>query len=274
MEKGKPRSDRLQERRKKINQSLEKVRHKIAVISGKGGVGKSTVATNLATALSIRDYVVGLIDCDLHGPSIPKLLGVRDQRATGSQGRINPLLTDFGLKVISMDPLLPKKDSPVIWRGPLKMKAIQQFIGDVQWGDLDHLIFDLPPGTGDEPLSIAQLVPDPDGAVIVTTPQEVALQTIRRTVEFARKVNLPVLGVVENMSGFICPHCGKKTDIFGSGGGEKLAAEVGIPFLGKIPLSPEIEQSGEVGRPFVLNEDTPATKAFNAIVDKLEEAIQ
>lgn len=255
--------------KEKIAQSLEHIDHKIAVISGKGGVGKSTFATNLATSLKLRDHDVGLIDCDLHGPSIPKLLGIRDERATKGETKLEPIETSFGLKVVSMDSLLPKKNSPVIWRGPLKMKAIRQFLGDVNWGTLDYLIFDLPPGTGDEPLTVAQLVPNPDGAIIITTPQKVALQTIRRTVKFAEKVGLPVLGIVENMSGFICPQCGKRTDIFGSGGGKELAKELEIPYLGEIPLAPEIEQSGEKGDPFVLQKDSKATQAFNKIVDNV-----
>lgn len=265
--------ERKQKRRTKedINQALENVNHKIAVISGKGGVGKSTIAANLATALQLRDYKTGLIDCDFHGPSIPKLLAVRGERPTKGKSGIKPIVTDFDLQVISMDSLLPKENSPVIWRGPLKMKAIKQFLADVEWGGLDYLVFDLPPGTGDEPLSIAQLVPDPDGAIIITTPQKVALQTIRRTVEFAKKVDLPVLGLVENMSGFICPHCGKETDIFGAGGGKELSEELNIQFLGKIPLAPKIEESGETGKPFVLEEETNVTKIFKKIVDRVEE---
>lgn len=259
----------------KISESLANVRHKIAVMSGKGGVGKSTVATNLAAALTKKEYAVGLIDCDLHGPSIPKLLNLRDQPPTKSPEGLNPLLTDFGLKVISMDTLLPDKDSPVIWRGPLKMKALKQFLGDVNWGNLDFLIFDLPPGTGDEPLSVAQLVPHPDGAVIVTTPQKVAIQTIRRSVNFAKKVDLPILGIIENMSGFICPHCGNKTDIFGSGGGKTLAKELGLPFLGSIPLDPKIEESGEKGHPFVLEKSSSqSVENFMSITVNLVEQVE
>lgn len=255
-----------------IKHALKDVKHKIAVISGKGGVGKSTVAANLATALTLRGYKTGLIDCDFHGPSIPKLLAIRGERPKKGDAGIQPVVTDFGLQVISMDSLLPEKNSPVIWRGPLKMKAIKQFLADVEWDDLDYLVFDLPPGTGDEPLSIAQLVPDPDGAIIVTTPQKVALQTIRRTVEFANKVNLPVLGLIENMSGFICPHCGTETNIFGSGGGNELAEELNIRFLGKIPLTPKIEESGETGKPFVLEKHSTAAKVFGNIVDRIEKA--
>lgn len=259
----------------KISDSLGNIERKIAVISGKGGVGKSTVAANLATVLSERGYETGLMDCDMHGPSIPKIVGIRyDERPTGDESSLNPVATDFGLKVMSLGNLLPEDDSPVIWRGPLKTKTMQQFLGDVNWGDLDYLIFDLPPGTGDEPLSIAQLIPDPDGVVIVTTPQEVALQTIRRAVNFADQVDLPVLGLIENMSGFVCPNCGEETDVFGSGGGEELAEELDIPFLGKIPLDLDIVDSGESGRPFVLEEGSRSSESFNEIVNKLEDQIK
>lgn len=265
----------MKERRKEVALGLENVKHTISVMSGKGGVGKSTVAANLATALSMRDYDVGLMDCDMHGPSIPQIVGINyDERPTGTKSAINPVLTDFGLKVMSIGSLLPEKDSPVIWRGPLKMKAIQQFLSDVDWESLDYLVFDLPPGTGDEPLSIAQLIPNSDGTIIVTTPQEVALQTIRRTVNFAGEVNMPVLGLIENMSGFICPHCGKRTDIFQSGGGKELSSELGIPFLGSVPLDPEIVRSGETGEPFVMNEDSKAAKAFSKVVNDIENSLK
>lgn len=267
-------SEALSEQREAIANKLEKIDYKIPVMSGKGGVGKSTIATNLAAALSSRDYDVGLMDCDMHGPSVPKLLNLQGVEPTSSQSMINPITTDFGLRVVSLDSFLPSEDSPVIWRGPLKMKTIQQFLGDVNWGDLDYLIFDLPPGTGDEPLSIAQLIPDPTGTVIVTTPQEVALQTIRRAVNFAKEVGLPALGLVENMSGFICPNCGERVDIFKSGGGEDLSEELGIPFLGEVPLDPGIVESGERGKPFVLYEDTKGSDIFSGIVDKLESSVR
>ncbi len=264
----------MKERNEKVAQNIERVDNTIAVMSGKGGVGKSTVAANLATELAVQGYDVGLMDCDMHGPSIPKIVGIDyDQRPEGTDSNMNPVSTDVGLKVISMGSLLPESDSPVVWRGPLKMRAIQQFLGDVKWGDLDYLIFDLPPGTGDEPLSIAQLLPDPDGAVIVTTPQEVALQTIRRAVNFAKKVDLPVLGIIENMSGFVCPHCGEKSDIFSSGGGKDLSEELNIPFLGSIPLDQEIVESGEEGRPIVLKEGSDAAKAFKDIVSDIKKAL-
>ncbi len=262
------------EAKEKIAEIMSDVKHKIMIMSGKGGVGKSTVAANIATALKARGYETGLLDCDMHGPSIPKIVGVRDKDATTDGESMNPIKTDFGLEVISIDPLLPEEDSPVIWRGPLKMKTLQQFLGDVNWGKLDYLIFDLPPGTGDEPLSIAQLIPEPDGTVIVTTPQEVALQTIRRSVNFAEKIDLPVLGIVENMSGFVCPNCSEEVDIFNSGGGKELAEELGIPFLGKIPLDSKIVESGEEGKPIVLDQESESAIAFEDIVTGIEDSFK
>lgn len=263
--------NRMQEMEEKIDQNLKDIEHKLVVMSGKGGVGKSTVAANLATGLSLRGYDVGLLDCDMHGPSIPQIVGISyDEKPTGTDNSLNPISTDYGLKVMSLGSLLPSEDSPVVWRGPLKMKTIQQFLGDVNWGKLDYLVFDLPPGTGDEPLSIAQLIPDPDGAIIVTTPQEVALKTIRRSVNFAQKVELPVFGLIENMSGFVCPHCGEKIEIFHSGGGEELSNDLDIPFLGKIPLDPAVVESGEVGKPIVLEKNSSGAEAFDDIISRVE----
>ncbi|KXB01131.1 hypothetical protein AKJ43_03640, partial [candidate division MSBL1 archaeon SCGC-AAA261D19] len=207
------------------------------------------------------------------GPSIPKIMGIEDEKPTGTNSGINPIITKEGLKVISLGFMLPERDSPVVWRGALKMKAIQQFLGDVNWGDLDYLVSDLPPGTGDEPLTIAQLIPEPDGAVIVTTPQDVALLTIRRAVNFAKGVGLPILGLIENMSGFVCPYCGHEVDIFKSGGGEDLASELGIPFLGKIPLDPDIVKSGEKGRPFVMKPGSKSAEIFENIVNKMKKSL-
>lgn len=260
--------------RKKIAENLSDVEHEIAIMSGKGGVGKSTVAANLAASLSSRGYEVGLVDCDMHGPSIPKLLGVRDEGLEAEDSEIEPVVTDFGLKVISLDSILPEEDSPVIWRGPIKMKTVQQFLGDVDWGSLDFLIFDLPPGTGDEPLTVAQLMSNPDGTIIVTTPQDVALQTIRRAVNFAEKVGLPIIGLIENMSGFVCPECGGEVDIFSSGGGKSLSEELDIQFLGKIPVDPEIVESGEEGKPFSLDGDLEVSSSFGQIVDKVEDSTE
>ena len=194
----------------KVTKNLERIKHKIIVLSGKGGVGKSTVSANLAFALSKKGLSVGLLDSDLHGPSIPKMLGIEEKKAIPNGEGINPVLVNSNLKVMSTAFLLSEKDTPIIWRGPLKMGVIKQFLGDVNWGKLDYLIIDLPPGTGDEPLSISQLIPDNDGAIIVTTPQDVALVSVRKSINFVKKMNYPIIGIIENMSGFSCPHC-KKT---------------------------------------------------------------
>lgn len=254
----------------KIAAALAKIKNKVLIFSGKGGVGKSTVAANLGLAFVRKGREVGLLDVDIHGPNLAKLLGVEGKRmSVSNHQRILPVEPVPGLKLVSMAFVLPDSNSPVIWRGPLKMKAIQQFLGDVEWGELDWLIIDSPPGTGDEPLSIAQLIPDA-AAIIVTTPQEVSLLDSRKAVNFARKLNLKILGIVENMSGFSCPHCGGKIDLFKEGGGEKIAKEMGIPFLGKVPIDPEIVESGDKGMPFVLSRpECVAAKAFGGIVEKI-----
>ncbi len=254
--------------------NLKSVRHKILVLSGKGGVGKSTVAANLALSLSMNGSEVGLLDVDIHGPDIPKMLGIEDERLVGGENGIIPVLYPPHLKVMSMAFLLSDKDSPVIWRGPLKMKAIEQFIQDVSWGELDYLIMDLPPGTGDEPLSIAHLIPDADGAIIVTTPQDVALLDSRKAVNFVRAINLPIIGIVENMSGFRCPRCGEEIQLFKVGGGEKAAEELGVPFLGRVPIDPRIVESGDSGEPFVLDfAKSESAEAFREIVEKIELSV-
>jgi ATP-binding protein involved in chromosome partitioning len=249
--------------------NLAGVKHKIIVMSGKGGVGKSTVAVNLAVSLARSGLNVGLLDADMHGPSVPKLLGIPNlPLAIMKDERIQPAFVPPSLKVISIAFLLSDRYAPIIWRGPLKMGAIKQFLEEVDWGELDYLIIDLPPGTGDEPLSIAQLVPSPDGAVIVTTPQDVALLSVRKSINFAKAVNLRIIGIVENMDGFVCPHCGKEAAVFGGGGVQKAVKETGIDFLGSIPLSPEVSQSGDAGKPFILNGGT-ASKAFEEVVLKV-----
>ena len=254
---------------------LDNVKHKIVVMSGKGGVGKSTVAVNLSIAFSIHGIEVGLMDCDIHGPSIPKMLGIEDERLLGSEeGGIQPVTPAPHLKVMSMGFLLSDRDSPIIWRGPLKMTAIRQSLEDVRWGNLEYLIIDLPPGTGDEPLSVAQLLPQIDGTVIVTTPQDVALVSVRKSINFAKKLNIPVIGLIENMSGFVCPHCGGSTDIFKTGGGQKACNDLAVPFLGCVPIEARIVECGDKGKPFVLEHgDAPSAKAFKQIVDRIEEYI-
>jgi len=258
-----------------IKEVLKKVKHTIIIMSGKGGVGKSTVATNLAFSLSMRGYDVGIMDIDIHGPNIPKMLNIEDQRPIADEKGIFPIEVTPKLKVMSMAFLLKDKDTPVIWRGPLKMGAIRQFVGEVHWGKLDYLIIDLPPGTGDEPLSIVQLIPNADGSIIVTTPQEVALLDSRKSVNFSHALKLPVLGLVENMSGYECPKCGEKLDLFKVGGGKKAAKELKVDFLGSIPIDPKIVETGDSGKPFVLAyEDSKPGKAFEKIVMKIEKKMK
>ena len=225
------------------------VKHVIIVLSGKGGVGKSTVSINLASALAAHGRQVGLLDLDIHGPNIPKMLGIEDQRPAVLEKTMEPVHVTGKLAVMSMAFLLPDTSSPVIWRGPMKMAVIQQFLSDVNWGALDYLIVDLPPGTGDEALSIVQLAPNVQGAVIVTTPQDVAVLDAVKAVKFIEKLELPVIGIIENMSGMICPHCGETIDLFGRGGGKKAAEDLDVPYLGSIPLDPAMVKAGDEGRP-------------------------
>lgn len=253
----------------KVSRTLARIKNRILVFSGKGGVGKSTVASNLALALSLRGKKVGALDVDIHGPNLAKMLGVEDKKMDISGGGIKPVQVNENLKLVSMSFLIQDPDMPVIWRGPMKMKVIQQFLGDVEWGDLDWLIIDSPPGTGDEPLSVAQLIPA-TGAIIVTTPQEVSVLDSRKAVIFALKLNLKVLGIIENMSGLACPHCGRRIDLFKVGGGELAAADLGVPFLGRIPIDPQIVISGDEGKPFADNRnDSEASRAFGEIVEKI-----
>ena len=253
--------------------NLAGVKHKIIVMSGKGGVGKSTVAVNLALSLARKGLIVGILDADMHGPSVPKLLGIPNlPLAMTKSNKIKPFHMPPSLKVMSIAFLLSDRYAPIIWRGPLKMGAIKQFLEEVEWGNLDYLIIDLPPGTGDEPLSIAQLVPNPDGAVIVTTPQDVALLSVRKSINFAKEIDLRIIGMVENMDGFVCPHCGKEVAVFGSGNVRKAADETNVEFLGSIPLSSEISQSGDSGKPFVLDGGT-ASKSFEEIVSKIVKKV-
>jgi len=253
----------------KISRVLARIKNRILVFSGKGGVGKSTVAANLAIAISERGKKVGLLDVDIHGPNLAKMLGVEDKTLEISPEGIKPVEVNENLKLVSMSFLLQSPDSPVIWRGPMKMKVIQQFLGDVDWGELDWLIIDSPPGTGDEPLSVAQLIPA-TGAVIVTTPQDVSVLDSRKAVVFAIKLNLKVIGIIENMSGMVCPHCGKRIDLFKVGGGEQAAWEFQVPFLGRIPIDPQVVISGDEGKPFAIGQpDSEASRAFQEIVDRI-----
>lgn len=255
-----------------IEEALERIGHKIVVLSGKGGVGKSTVAVNLAVSLSMAGYRVGLMDIDIHGPSVPKMLGLDGTVMVPSErGKLIP--ADLGgLKVMSIGFLLPGEAEAVIWRGPAKASAIRQFVGEVEWGDLDYLVVDCPPGTGDEPLTVIQTLEKVDGAVVVTTPQDVALADVRKSISFCGQLNLSILGVLENMSGMVCPHCGETVEVFKSGGGEAMATEMRIPFLGRIPMDPRIVMAGDDGRPYSYHQEkTEAGKAFNDIVLKILE---
>ncbi len=290
-----PRAAERLKRRMRIINNMKRVKHKFIVASGKGGVGKSTVATNLAVALADAGYKVGLLDMDLTGPNVPKMLGLEDADLIQDENGLVPVKVTDNLHVISMQFLLPDKDAPIIWRGPIKMQIIGQFLGDVNWGDLDYLVVDLPPGSSDEPLSVAQNIPDADGVVLVTTPQDVAVGDVRKNLRFAERLELPVLGVIENMSGLhlkgkaapgteFSIDTGSATidvqadgdgafelvvDVFQSGGGHAMADEMGAPFLGAIPLDMAIMRSGDAGTPFLHGGEGPAKAAFEGIVAKL-----
>jgi len=263
------RSAEREEQERRLKASMGRIKHKIVVLSGKGGVGKSTVTANLGMALARREPAgrVGILDADITGPSIPKMLGVRGQRLDVGMPGIFPAIGPLDMRIVSMDFFLASDDTPVIWRGPLKSMAIKQFLADVVWGDLDFLVIDLPPGTGDEALTIMQSIPSIGGVVIVTIPSEVSQIVVKKAVTFTRKLNAPVLGIVENMSGFVCPKCGTETSIFRTGGGQKIAEQLGVPFLGKIPLDPKICEDSDGGTPFIIqHSDSPAAVAFMEIV--------
>jgi len=255
---------------KELTERMSQIKFKIIVLSGKGGVGKSTVAANLAISLGLEGKHVGLLDVDIHGPSIPKLLHLEGRSLTAKDDKIIPISVSDNLQVISIGFLLKNADDAVIWRGPMKYNVIKQFLKDVAWGSLDFLVIDSPPGTGDEPLSVCQLIEDADGAIVVTTPQELALADVRKSIDFCRKLKLRVLGVVENMSGFVCPHCGKITQIFKSGGGERMAQEMGVPFLGRIPLDPQIAEACDAGQPYLYHYSrTETAKAFQRTIQPI-----
>jgi ATP-binding protein involved in chromosome partitioning len=261
----------------KLKKNMNRIKHKIAVISGKGGVGKSTVAANLAMAFALHGYKdrVGILDVDIHGPCIPKLLGVKGKKVQISPLGALPVTGPEGIKVVSMDFLVQNQETPVIWRGPLKMQAIRQFLSDFMWGELDFLFIDAPPGTGDEPLSVMQLMPEMDGTIIVTIPSEVSEDVVKKAVSFSRQMGIPVIGIVENMSGFTCPKCGEIVNILGSGGGKRIAEELDVPFLGQIPIDSKICENADKGISFITgNVDSPAAKAFKEIVTKLEDFLK
>ncbi|VGO19950.1 Mrp/NBP35 family ATP-binding protein [Pontiella sulfatireligans] len=262
----KPNSKKQQEDKAKINRRMSRIRHKVIVLSGKGGVGKSTVAVNLAVSLAQSGRSVGLLDVDIHGPSIPIMLGL-DGVSLSSNGKTFEPISIGNLKAMSIGFLIQNEDEALIWRGPMKMGVIKQLLGDVEWGELDYLIIDNPPGTGDEPLSICQLIENPDGAIIVTTPQRVAAIDVRKALTFCRELKLPILGIVENMSGFSCPKCGEVVEIFPSGGGRKIAVDFNVPFLGSLPIDPAIGIACDAGTPFVQHyEQTETAGKFKDII--------
>ncbi|MCB2145363.1 MAG: Mrp/NBP35 family ATP-binding protein [Deltaproteobacteria bacterium] len=258
----------------RARQSLTRIKNKIMIMSGKGGVGKSSVSVNLAIALAEKGFKVGLMDVDVHGPDIPRMLGLKGMLTANANKRLDPMRYSDNLTAVSIESLMSNKDDAVIWRGPVKHGAIRQFIGEVEWGDLDYLIIDAPPGTGDEPLTVAQLIPDAR-AVIVTTPQEIALADVRKSINFCKTVKLEILGLVENMSGYTCPHCGKSVDIFGSGGGERTAALAGLKLLGRIPFDPNMVKCGDAGISFQRQfAEAPATRVFGEIASQISVATQ
>ncbi len=255
-----------------ITRSLGKIKNKILVMSGKGGVGKSTVSVNLALALAQRGHNVGLMDVDLHGPDVIRMLDMTGslEAPKNPKDLVAPLAYNENLKVVSLEYMMKDRDEAIIWRGPLKIQAIRQFVADFDWGELDYLIIDAPPGTGDEPLSIAQTIPLVK-ALVVTTPQKVALADVRKSLNFCKTVDMEVVGVVENMSGFVCPECNATVDIFKTGGGEEIAREFDLPFLGAVPMDPKVVIAGDDGAPYLSSDaDSPATAAFSKVVDSVE----
>ena len=255
---------------KSIESKMSKIKHKIMIVSGKGGVGKSSVAASLSLATAVKGKKVGLLDADIHGPSIPKILGLEKSKLLISPLGIVPVIGPLNLKVVSTQFILPEEDAPVIWRGPLKGRLIAEFLANVNWGELDYLYVDLPPGTGDEPLSIAQYIKNMSGAVIVTIPSDLSRVVVKKAVRFCQKLNVPILGIIENMNGFTCPKCGTTYNIFGEGAGRKIAVEMNIPYLGSIPIDPRISECNDKGEPFIIKyEDAPATKIILQIAEEI-----
>jgi ATP-binding protein involved in chromosome partitioning len=256
-----------------VKESLGKIKNKILVMSGKGGVGKTSTSVNLAIALANKGFKVGIMDVDLHGPDVPRMLGLSGIPEVNPNKKLNPMRYANNLKAISIESFTPNKDDAIIWRGPLKFSAIRQFIGDVDWGNLDFLVIDSPPGTGDEPLTVAQTINDAR-AVIVTTPQEVALADVRKSINFCKAVKMEIFGLIENMSGFSCPHCGEMIELFGSGGGEKTAKQMNIKFLGSIPFDPRMVACGDSGACYQeVHSNSALTQAFGVVADKLAELV-
>lgn len=256
-----------------VQDSLGRIKHKFIVMSGKGGVGKTSTSVNLAMALASQGSRVGILDVDLHGPDVPRMLGLEGMLDLSKNRKLNPMRYSEYLAAVSIESISPSKDDAIIWRGPVKYSAIRQFIGEVEWGQLDFLIIDSPPGTGDEPLTVAQTISDAK-AIIVTTPQEVSLADVRKSINFCKTVNMEIFGLIENMSGFACPHCGEALDLFGSGGGEKTAEAMGVPFLGRIPFDTRLVSCGDAGKSFRdTHTDSPVSKAFDDIAQAMAKLI-
>lgn len=267
----------VENQRRRIEGAMKKIKRKIMVLSGKGGVGKSTVTVNLAAILAVRygPETIGILDADITGPSIPKMLGIRGERLGVGPPGVFPALSPLGIKVVSMDFLLPSDEIPVIWRGPLKATAIRQFLSEVVWGSLEYLLIDLPPGTGDEALTVVQSIPMVDGALIVTIPSEVSELVVRKAVNFAVKLNVPILGIIENMAGFTCPRCGEAYEILRSGAGERIAEKLKVRLLGRIPLDPRVSEASDRGVPLVeAYPDSPASKTFQEISSEIEKLLE
>jgi ATP-binding protein involved in chromosome partitioning len=257
-----------------IVKRMSHISHKIAVMSGKGGVGKSTISVNLAAAFALKNYKTGILDVDLHGPDVPHMLGVENGILEQSPRGILPVKARDNLEVLSIEFMLPVKGAPIIWRGPKKTGAIRQLLSDVSWGNLDVLVIDNPPGTGDEPLTILQSISPLDGVVMVTTPQAVAGEDVRKCVNMVKGLNIPILGIIENMSGFTCPHCHEEINIFGKGGGKQLAEELDVPYLGSLPVETGVGENSDQGKPFLLeNSDSEISKKFIKIVSKIEDKV-
>ena len=257
-----------------VRDSLARIKNKLIVMSGKGGVGKTSTAVNLSIALANAGHRVGIMDVDLHGPDVPRMLGIEGRPELTSNNKLSPMKYSENLSAISIESFTPSRDDAIIWRGPLKYAAIRQFIGDVDWGKLDFLIIDSPPGTGDEPLTVAQVISDAK-AIIVTTPQEVALADVRKSINFCRAVKMEIFGLIENMSGLNCPHCGERIDLFGSGGGERTARESGVRFLGRIPFDPNVVACGDSGACYQASHTASAvTQAFVSIAEAVSQQQQ
>ncbi|MHC1625264.1 MAG: Mrp/NBP35 family ATP-binding protein [Methermicoccaceae archaeon] len=256
---------------KAIAEKLSSVRYRIAIMSGKGGVGKSTTTANLAVILTRRGYKVGVFDYDFHGPAIPRMLGVSGELLS-DEDKVIPPEGAMGIKVFSIGLLLSDERSPVIWRGPMKYNVLRQFLSKLEWGNLDFLLFDLPPGTGDEALNVAQSIPQLDGVVAITIPSEVSMNAVERSIEFSKRLNLRLLGLIENMSYLVCPKCSEKIPLFGEGGGDKIVEDEGVRLFGKVPMDPKLAQSMDAGNP-LLGDESESIRVFEEISDALLDAL-